>query len=317
MLTAMNVRLGVAFATVFGCATDTEEPIDMTPPDTVENAQVSGTLPTNQTWRGEIEMTGETVVPAGKTLTVDPGTTFSAAEGAVLRVEGVLVIAGSSDSQVTLNPIAGAVAWGGIAVESGGSASIVHATGSAVSTLLFCKPGAAKCELDQVDFHDISRVIKVEGNATVSQSKFRNMNNGGFSVSGDGALTIVDSTIWTSSHDLIVVSGGTLTIDHSEIGGALMSDEHCDLHIGAADKVVVTNSNIISAMYGLMLGNTTGAVFQYNNFVDNMTADVLEVGDNTAADFRYNYWSGGAPTLGAAYDVSSPSATPVEAAGPR
>ena len=66
----------------------------------------------------------------------------------------------------------------------------------------------------------------------------------------------------------------------------------------------------------MMIGNTTGAVVQYNNIVDNQN-DILEVGTNSGVDMRYNYWSGGAPDLGTAYDTSSPAAASYAEAGPR
>ena len=203
-------------------------------------------------------------------------------------------------------------------VENGGSAIIKHAAGSKVATLMHCKTSAVSCALESVTFSDLGLAMRAESLSSITKSDLRDLSGGGVTVAAGGDLTITDSYIWTSAGDLVVTSGGSLTIDYSEIGGALQSYEHCDLHIGAASSVTITNTNIVSAVYGIMLGNTDGAVIQYNNFVENTPLqDVDPIGPNTNADLRYNYWDNGAPDLGADYDTSMPAAQPYAEAGPR
>lgn len=284
----------------------------------VADVVVQGTITDDVMWTGSVKMMDETVIAPGVSVTIAAGTVFEGAQGAVLRVEGTLAIAGSEAEPVTLNPLEGAQAWGGIAVESGASATVRHATGANVATLMWCKTGAVECLIENTKVTNLGKVIDASATATVSKSDFRDMANAGVKLNPGGDLTIVDTYIWTSTHDLVVTGGGKLTIDYSEIGGAQMSYEHCDLHIGAADEVSITNSNIVSAIYGVMIGNTNGAVFNNNNFIDNDPGqDISPVGPNTNVDLTGNYWSNGAPDLGADYDTSNPVAQPIANIGPR
>jgi hypothetical protein len=282
------------------------------------SAEIKGSISENAAWGGSVTLTENATIESGVTVTVAPGTVFEGAQGATLSVLGTLRIEGTTAAPVTVNPMAGAGGWGGILVEAGGSVSIAGATGTKVATLLSCKAGAVLCAFDGLEFTEIGIALAASATATVSNSSFRDLANGGFSVSSTGDLTITDTYIWTSTHDLVVASGGRLIIDHSEIGGAQQSYEHCDIHIGSASELSITNSNIVSAIYGMMIGGTTNAVIQYNNFMGNdPDQDVSPVGANTNVDLRFNYWDKGAPTIGADYDTSSPSATVYAEAGPR
>lgn len=262
-------------------------------------------------------MTADTAIAPGVTVTVAPGSWFEAAEGTFLRVSGTLSMAGSVAEPVTVYPVAGAPSWGGFTAEDGGMVELVNVTGEHVSALLFCKANALSCRMDGVHFVHMGNAIITNAPSEIVGSYLEDMANAGVSVRVGADLTIVDSYVLTSEHDLIVTQGGSrLTIDHSEIGGAQGSYEHCNLHVGGADFLSITNSNLISSVYAIMIGNTSGAVMQYNNISGNDN-DVLEVGQNSAADFRFNYWDRGAPNLGGAYDTSSAAAEPYAAAGPR
>lgn len=281
-------------------------------------AEIRGSISENAAWGGTVTLAENATIETGVVVTVAPGTVFEGAQGAILTVLGELRVEGTAAAPVTMNPVADAGGWGGIVVESGGAASLSHATGAKVATLLSCKAGAVTCTIDSVEFTDLGIALTAASVATVSKSSFRDLANGGISVTATGDLTITDTYVWTSTHDLVVASGGRLIIDHSEIGGAQQSYEHCDLHIGSASELKITNSNIVSAIYGMMIGGTTNAVIQYNNFIGNdPDQDISPVGPNTAVDLRFNYWDKGAPTVGAEYDTSSPAATMYAEAGPR
>ncbi len=247
------------------------------------------------------------------TVTVTAGTAITARDGVSLRVHGTLEVIGTADAPVSMLPAA--MTWAGIVVESGGAASLAYVEGTDVATLLYCHAGALQCDLDHVDFTGISQAIIAEGPALVTASRFVEIANGGLTVRTGGNLTVRDSYILTSQGDLIVANGGTLTIEYSEIGDTLGSYDHCDLHINGG-TISITRSNIIEGVYGMMLGGTDGAVFNYNNWMGNDT-DISEVGTNTAVNAQHNYWANGAPALGAAYDVSLEEPAPITDAGPR
>jgi hypothetical protein len=85
-----------------------------------------------------------------------------------------------------------------------------------------------------------------------------------------GSLTISDSTLLQSQGDIVVANGGNITIEYSDIGGAAISDEHCDLHFGGQiGTIKVNNNNIHSSSYAVMFYAGTGADFQRNNWFSN------------------------------------------------
>ena len=178
---------------------------------------------------------------------------------------------------------------------------------------------AATCLLERIDFEVITRLVVASGTATLKESRVVDMSNAAVSVTSGGNLTVSDSELMTSTHDLVVASGGTLLVEYSTIGGTVDTYEHCNLHIGRADSLTIRYSNITTGVYGMMIGGITGAVVNYNNFTDNnANQDVNEVGTVADADFRYNFWSQGAPGyLGPQYDVSSAAGSLVAEAGPR
>jgi hypothetical protein len=301
-----------SFLTLAGCSAD----MPMPEPDPGA-LQVSGSITQDTAWEGTINMVEETVIEAGVTVTVAPGTTFKGAQNAILRVYGTLNVNGTDTDPVAMDPLTGAPSWGGITVESGGEAALAYATGENVASLLYCKQGAVFCALDSVDFTSIGNAMITNAPARIDKSTLIDMANGAITVGAGGDLTITDSYVLTSSHDLIVTSGSArLTVDYTEIGGAQGSYEHCNFHIGGAEYLSITNSNIISSVYAMMIGSTTSAVVQYNNIIDNDN-DIQDYGNNTGVDMRYNYWSKGAPSLGAAFDTSSPAASAYEQTGPR
>jgi hypothetical protein len=294
---------------------DDDDDSDPGPPDPAGTITIEGAQTADAIWAGTIELVADATVAAGVTITVSPGSQIIAADGRSIRVDGTLAIAGTAEQPVTILPDTDAIAWAGFVANAGGAVTIEHATGQDVATLLYCHFDAVACTLSYVDFTSLGSAIITETAASIDHSRFVGLANGGVTISDGGDLEITDSYLLTSVHDLIVQNGGRLTVDYSEIGDTQGVDEHCDFHINRADLLSITHSNIISGVYGMMIGGTDGAVIQYNNFEGN-NIDVSETGVNTAADFRFNYWDGGAPALGAVYDTSQP-ATERLVAGPR
>ncbi len=295
---------------------DVGQPTPMPTPNA--GSGIAGEITSSTTWSGAVELAADATIAAGVEVTIAAGTAFTAADGAKLRVLGTLVVAGDASANVTMEPAAGAISWGGIVAEAGGAVTIEHARGSDVASLLYCHSGALTCAIRRAEFSSIGNALIAESVASIEKSSFVELANGGVTVRAGGDLTITDTYLITSDHDLVIASGGRLTIDHSEIGGAQGSYEHCDLHIGGAEAVSVTNSNIISGIYGVMIGATDGAVFQRNNFMGNDPGnDILQIGTNSNGDMRFNYWDQGAPALAGVFDTSSPAAQPHPDAGPR
>lgn len=289
---------------------------DDDPPIPVEG-EISGAITANQTWSGTVTLVADATIADGVTVDVAAGTRFEGKMGTTLRVAGTLRVNGTEASPVTMVPTADALTWAGIVVDAGGSATLTHATGERVANLLYCHADTEGCVLDHVTFVEVGSVLIAEDDAAIRGSVVTDMNNGGVTVTA-GNVTITDTHLLTSGGDILIQNGGSLTIEYSEIGEADASYEHCDLHINSAASLRITRSNIRAAVYGIMLGGTTNAVMQYNNFVENNAGnDISPVGENTGVDLRFNYWDHGAPALGPEYDVSSPAAARIADAGPR
>jgi len=81
---------------------------------------VSGTLAGDSVWSGIIHVTGDVVVPAGRTLTIQPGTLVliegvsSGSGGADIDVFGTIKALGTAESPVTFTAFDPAKAWGEI-----------------------------------------------------------------------------------------------------------------------------------------------------------------------------------------------------------
>jgi len=234
-------------------------------------------------------------------------------------VEGTLVVDGTADATVSMIQDDGATSWGGVVVQSGGSATIRYATGTKVDILMDCQAGAALCLLERIDFQGVSKIVTAAGTATLKESSIVDMANGAVSVSGDGNLTVQDTVLNTSTHDMVVASGGTLLVEYSDLGGTADTYEHCLFHIGSADAVTIRYNNISTGVYGMMIGGISGALVNHNNFEGNGSdTDVSEVGTVVNANFTENYWSQGAPTqLGPQYDFDPDTGAHIAEAGPR
>ncbi len=313
----MKPSIAASFALLLGaCVVGTDGPgpgddDDDVPPPT----GIAGSITSNQTWGGAQTITANATIEAGATVTVTAGAAIEAKDGVTLRVKGRLVVEGTDAAKVTFLPTTDALTWAGIVADPGGEVSLAYVEGTDVATLVYCHTGAT-CDLDHVVFDDLGKALIVEGTATLTKSRISKVQNGGVTVS-NGTLTITDSHLLTSSGDVVIQNGGSLTIDHSEIGEAMGSYEHCNLHVGSG-ALTITRSNIRAGVYGLMLGGTSGAVMQYNNWVENGAGtDISEVGINTNVDLRFNYWDQGAPNLGAAYNVGNAATARITDAGPR
>ncbi len=311
-----TLALGLSTAACTVGPTDGLGDDDDTPEPDPDSGEVAGEIRGDQTWSGEIAIVGNTTIAAGATVTVEPGTAITAKDGVTLRVSGTLEVAGTAEAPVTMLPTADSTTWAGIVADPGGSVHLAYAEGGAVASLLYCHAGAALCHLEHVEFTGLPNAVTAEGPALIEASRIIDIANGGLTIRGEGSLTVRDSYVLTSSGDLIVQSGGSLIVEYSEIGDTQGSYDHCNFHINAG-TVSITRTTIINGVVAMMLGGTDGAIIQYNNWISN-DSDLAPVGPNTAVDARFNYWEAGAPLdLGADYDVSEASPTPLTDVGPR
>ena len=277
---------------------------------------ISGEIQADQTWSGNVSITGNVQIDPGVTVTVAAGTMIEGAQGATVHVQGTLQIQGTKDAVVTILPAQGVTTWPGFVADTGGTLSMSYAMGSNIATLTYCHTGAT-CTLDHVDFSMMGNAIVAEGTATINASRLSQVMNGGVTVS-NGDLKVVDSYVLTSQGDIIVMNGGSLDMQYSEVGDAQGSYEHCDFHINSASKLSIMHSNIRNGVYGMMIGGTTNAMVQYTNFIKNSTGDDIDpLSTNTTPNFEYDYFDQGIPTTATGFDFANAATAMITDAGPR
>ena len=132
----MRKLFAIAFTMLMACGVGDEAPKgDEHDPDP-DDPPVTGTISTDTTFMGPNRFEGTTLIAPGVTVTVEAGAELLFAAGSSLRVEGALVISGTSAAKVIAKPDAGATGWGGIAIHDNGSVRIDYAdvTGGSLTT---------------------------------------------------------------------------------------------------------------------------------------------------------------------------------------
>ncbi len=118
------------------------------PPD---DTGISGSIASDQTWSGTVEVTGATTIESGATVTVMPGTTVHFGQNAGLTVNGALDIQGQKGSEVQLIPAVDGQFFGGLhvagtlnmsyAVQHNGSLVTVGGTSTITDSVLYGASG--------------------------------------------------------------------------------------------------------------------------------------------------------------------------------
>ena len=139
---------------------------------------------------------------------------------------------------------------------------------------------------------------------------------GGITVSGGTAIAR-DSQLSNVSHDLLVVSAGTVDFQYSWIGVTPGSTDttHCDLHFEGNPTLTFSHSNLSTASYGIMFYGGQNADFTYDNWFSN-SLNMDKSGGSTTADISNSYFEGAVPT-GSGLTKNNMQTSMVADAGPR
>ena len=130
---------------------------------------------------------------------------------------------------------------------------------------------------------------------------YLDQTGGGILLQGTAKATIIDSRMSHTSHDFLVMSGGTLDLEYSWIGveAGQPDSTHCDLHFAGTvtNTVKVTHNNISTAVYGLMFYNGMAADFTYNNWFGNLRDIDVDPTRQVNGDFGFGWFENGAPMI--------------------
>jgi hypothetical protein len=139
---------------------------------------------------------------------------------------------------------------------------------------------------------------------------------GGVTVSG-GSVTARDSELSNVTHDLLVVSNGTVDFQYSWIGmpQGQTDTTHCDMHFeGGNPQITVSHSNLSTATYGVMFYAGQNADFTSNNWFSN--GKDMDKFPAASGDISGGYFAGGNPTS-SGLTANAMATSMVADAGPR
>ena len=221
---------------------------------------LAGTVFENTTLSGPQTLTGDLIVPAGVTVTVAPGTTFTVATSDLMRAgvdpskvelisRGTLQVLGTDSSPVTFKATtAGSSQWRGIRVEGG-------TTSTALSGALI---------------RDATYGLEVAGTGTVATltSSTLTGNTTGAYVSSSGKLVMDHTVVHANSYGVEVYTNGIADLQYDTIasnstGVAVTGSSH---NLTLKNSIVVNNSYGISRSYSY-----SGAMALSHNDVWNNT----------------------------------------------
>jgi hypothetical protein len=268
---------------------------------------VTGGVTADTTWMGVINVKADVPVSAGVTLTVNPGTVINISAGFGITISGTLKVMGTTASPALFNPAVSGMAWKGITVASGGSATISNANIDTTTTPFTCAPGAALCKVDHTNMVHYTGVGAALAAATTLDHvrvEFGGSDGIGENAPAGTLVTITNSIFHTTGGDAIVVTSGDLTFSYNKVYGDVKGGGpglHCANHFAGAGTVLADHNDFYQTSYGLMVsGLSATSKISNNNFYDDgiywgPSLSGASAGVNPAVDFTNNYWAGAAP----------------------
>lgn len=299
------------------------EPVTMPPPSNQEPA------PGFDYPAGEVAVTTDLVIAAGKTARVGPGTKFKLT-GADVKVQvlGELVVRGTIESPAIFGVGGTPKSWHGIVIEKGGKLTLEHAQISGANYGLFAMPGS-EFSVDSSVIDTSFKAAVVQSNGSFTRTRFVATVPDSVSLASEvsvddpnGALTIIDAspTITdcrfdgaSSLTDLVRIGGmSSPTFDH-----VYLHDAHCAFHTfgGTNTSARITNALIENFAYGFM-AYTTKPIVENSVFMNN-SADFgicLGATADNAPGLKSNFYSSGEVSLDpSCFNIGIADASPANA----
>ena len=283
----------------------------------------------------QVQVSGTLVIAAGTTLRVGPGTTFNAAMGAKIRVEGTLIVEGSADARVRFVGGSAPRSWHGIEIASGGRLQMIHAEIGGATYGIHALAGSSFA-VDRAEIGTSFKAAVLEADGTFDHTRFHASGDPTFSAVNEvsiddvnGTLTIIDAspTISNSTFD-----GSFALVDMIRVGGnaspvfdhLYIKDAHCGIHAngGTNNAPKITNTVFEALAYGLMIYATKPTI-EDSVFIDNRNDLGFCFGatEANAPSLTRNFYSAGEAVIDpSCFQIgttdASPAATKNPAAGP-
>jgi len=157
----------------------------------------AGSLTSDERWTGSITCTGDVTVPAGITLTIDPGASITFPDNKKLLVYGTLNAVGTASSDIEFDCSDAGETWYGITFESGSSGELQYCTirnASYGAYVKECAPSITHCTF--IDNNVAFRVyMGMDMNAPFADNTILDGYYGMYLYDPDPSCTIENCTI--------------------------------------------------------------------------------------------------------------------------
>ena len=331
-----------ALAACSSAATTDPEPSPTTGGGTTTTPDPStrtGEIKASETWKDGMTLNGVVVIAAGATVTIPPGVSIKAGDGAQLYVAGTLVVtAGASLAKI------GGTDWAGIVVDKGGTMTAagleldnakqaiallegakdstftggvvtnsVRPFGVSTGTKLTVTASKASVP-DEVD-PALPSVSEVYGTLVVSKLDYDAKSNEGISVKMGGTLDMVDSYVHgKGGKDMVSAYGAKLLkVSYSRFTGA-----HCGVHVQPSESFLIDHITSEENIYGITIYQSGGGPNTVSNSnLVGLAAWLDFAGDNGPITFDGVYTTGSELMTGGPPPTVTKATAPVVDAKPR
>jgi parallel beta-helix repeat protein len=222
---------------------------------------------------GDVQIMANKTIAAGKLTTVCAGATVTVANGMNITINGTLRFDGTMAMPVKFQGAAhGSNAWTGIIVAQGGSLQGTYGEIDDANMPIDAKAGSMFM-IDHFVINNSRNMLHLASGGTIDHGAFHGLSNAQTvdpiivdSASPHLTNTLIDKG---GGKDYITVNGATSAgvFDHLDLSGA-----HCAFHFNGGNGNTISNSNIHTNAYGLMVEGSTNTKITHNNFTGNMPA---------------------------------------------
>jgi hypothetical protein len=140
------------------------------------------------------------------------------------------------------------------------------------------------------------------------------VSGGIYTVKPEATVEVRDSELWNSIGDLIVMDGGSVDVQYTNLGREVGNHTHCNVHINSGERAVFTHNNNAGVSFGLMLYGASGD-FSSSNWFGN--AIDIEPNPGGTGVFDGSYFAKGRPGGVTGSSFENLASAPIADAGPR
>ncbi len=195
----------------------------------------SGTLASNESWYGTVNLTGNVTIPSGYSLTIQPGTVINFPSGTSLTANGVLSANGNSSSPITFTSTGSTSpgTWGTITFNGSGANG---------STLSYAKI-LYGTEIDVTNANNI--IIQ---NCTITNSSMR-----GISFSGGTGCSVINDTIKNSNtaHGIVIQNGASVTCTGNVLKKTNLNQQGVGIYFSGGGTGIVSQNDVDGFNWGI------------------------------------------------------------------